>query len=92
VQFTLMWYLSKHLNEDWVFPDNQYTLSIKGEPEIAASIRFIPPKHWGHHEWDTMTALPAVNAIPNVYAARPGVLALKDVGLPAAPAGLWAAK
>jgi hypothetical protein len=36
-----------------------------------------------------MTALPAVNAIHNVKLARPGILALKDVGLPCAPAGLW---
>jgi 2,4-diaminopentanoate dehydrogenase len=92
VQFTLMWYLTKHLNEGWEFPDNQYTLSIKGEPEIAASMRFIPPKHWGNHEWDTMTAMPAVNAAFNVAAARPGVLALKDVGLPTAPAGVWHGK
>jgi 2,4-diaminopentanoate dehydrogenase len=89
VQFTLLWYLSKHLNQGWEFPDNQYTLSIKGEPEIASTIRFIPPKHWGNHEWDTMTALPPVNSIYNVKAARAGVLTLKDVGLPTAPAGLW---
>jgi hypothetical protein len=91
LQFTLMWYLTRHLNEGWEFPADQYTLSIKGEPDIAARIRFIPPKHWGHHEWDTMTALPAINAIYNVYGAKPGVLALKDVGLPTAPAGLWPA-
>jgi 2,4-diaminopentanoate dehydrogenase len=89
VQFTLLWYLTRHLNECWEFPEDQYTLSIKGEPEIASRIRFIPPKHWGNHEWDTMTALPPVNSIYNVKAARAGVLTLKDVGLPTAPAGLW---
>jgi 2,4-diaminopentanoate dehydrogenase len=89
VQFTLLWYLTRHLNEGWEFPEDQYTLSIKGEPEIASRIRFIPPKHWGNHEWDTMTALPPVNSIYNVKAARAGVLTLKDVGLPTAPAGLW---
>jgi hypothetical protein len=92
VQFTLLWYLTRHLNEGWEFPDNQYTLSIKGEPEIAATIRFIPPKHWGNHEWDTMTALPAVSAAFNVAAARPGVLNLKDAGLVTAPMGVWLGK
>mgnify|MGYP007068951696 FL=1 len=56
---------------------------------IAARIRFIPPEHWGNHEWDTMTAMPVVNAIHDIHRARPGVLTLKDVGLPVAPAGLW---
>jgi len=89
VRFQLTWFLTRHLNQGWEFDDNQYHIAIKGEPEVQTRIRFIPPKHWGNHEWDTMTALPAVNAILNVAAARPGVLTLKDVGLPAAPAGLW---
>jgi hypothetical protein len=89
VRFQLTWYLTTHLNEGWKFDDDQYHIVIKGEPEVQSRIRFVPPKHWGNHEWDTMTALPAVNAIFNVAAARPGVLALKDVGLPTAPAGAW---
>jgi 2,4-diaminopentanoate dehydrogenase len=89
VQFKLTWYLTKFLNEGWEFGDDQYHIVVKGEPEVQTRIRFIPPKHWGNHEWDTMTALPAVNAVFDVAAARPGVLTLKDVGLPTAPAGAW---
>ena len=89
VQTRVAWYLTKHLNEGWEFPDDQYILTIKGEPEITARIRFLPPEHWGNHEWDTMTAMPVVNAIHDIHRARPGVLTLKDVGLPVAPAGLW---
>ena len=89
LQFKLTWYLTKLLNEGWEFSDDQYQLIIKGEPEVNTRIRFIPPKHWGHHEWDTMTAMPAVNAVLNVNAAPPGVLTLKDVGLTCAPAGVW---
>jgi 2,4-diaminopentanoate dehydrogenase len=89
VQSKISWYLTKHLNEGWQFDDDQYHVVIKGEPDINTRIRFIPPKSWGNHEWDTMTALPAVNAAFNVRAARAGVLSLKDVGLPCAPAGVW---
>jgi hypothetical protein len=89
VQSKVSWYLTKHLNEGWQFDDDQYHVIIKGEPEVNTRIRFIPPKSWGNHEWDTMTALPAVNAAFNVRAARSGVLFLKDVGLPCAPAGVW---
>jgi hypothetical protein len=89
VQLKVSWYLTKHLNEGWQFDDDQYHVVIKGEPEVNTRIRFIAPKSWGNHEWDTMTAMPAVNAIFDVKAARPGVLSLKDVGLPCAPAGAW---
>ena len=90
VKVTVAWYLTKLLNEGWEFDDDQYHLVIKGEPEVNTRIRFTPPEHWGRHEWDTMTAMPAVNAAFNVKAAPAGILTLKDVGLPCAPAGLWA--
>jgi hypothetical protein len=89
LRITLTWYLTKHLNEGWEFDDDHYHLVVKGEPEVNARIRFIAPKHWGNHDWDTMTAMPAVNAIHDVKAARPGILTLKDVGLTCAPAGVW---
>jgi len=89
LQYKVTWYLTKHLHEGWEFSDDQYHLVIKGEPEVNTRLRFIPPKHWGNHEWDTMTAMPTVNAIFDVQAAPPGILTLKDVGLTTAPAGLW---
>lgn len=89
LQYKVTWYLTKHLNEGWEFSDDQHHFVVRGEPEVNVRLRFIPPKSWGHHEWDTMTALPAVNAAFEVQAAPPGILTLKDVGLVGAPAGLW---
>src|SRR5205823_2946196 len=89
VNLTVVWYLTKKLNEGWDIDDDHYHLVIKGEPTLDSRIRIIPPTHWGNHEWDTTTAMPAVNCIFDVKAARAGVLGLKDVGLPWAPAGLW---
>lgn len=89
VQNKVTWYLTDRLNEGWEFSDDHYQLLIEGEPEVNTRIRFIPPEHWGNHEWDTMTAMPAVNAVFDVRAARPGILTLKDVGLVTAPAGIW---
>jgi hypothetical protein len=89
VQIQVTWYLTRHLNQNWAIDDDHYHLVVKGEPEVNARIRFTPAKHWGNHDWDTMTALPAVNAAFDVKAARSGVLGLRDVGLPYAPAGLW---
>lgn len=89
VQIKVIWYLTTDLAEGWEIDADQYHLVIKGEPNIDTRIRFTPPEHWGNHDWDTMTALPAVNAAFDVKAARPGVLGLRDVGLPYAPAGVW---
>lgn len=89
IQMKVTWYLTKHLNEGWIFNDNHYEIFIKGEPDVQSSIRFIASESWGNHEWDTMTALPAVNAIFNVNAAKPGILTFNDVGLPCAPVGIW---
>lgn len=89
VQAKVSWYLTKELNEGWEFDDDHYHLTIKGEPDVHSRIRFVPPENWGHNDWDTMTALPPVNAIFNVKAARAGILTLQDVGLPCAPAGIW---
>ncbi len=89
VNLTVVWYLTKKLAEGWQIDEDQYHIVIKGEPNIDTRMRFTPPEHWANHDWDTMTALPAVNAIFDIKAARAGVLGLRDVGLPHAPAGVW---
>lgn len=90
VESDVAWYLTKELNEKWEFDDDHYLVVIKGEPEVRTRIRFVPPESWGNHEWDTMTAMPAVNAVFEVKNAPMGILSLRDVGLPCAPAGVWA--
>lgn len=92
IQMKVTWYLTKHLSDGWDFTDNHYEVTSKGEPNIESTIRFVAPEHWKHGDWDTMTALPAVNAILNVHASKPGILTLQDVGLPCAPVGLWLKK
>ena len=89
VQSKVAWYLTKELNADWDFLDDHYQVVIEGEPEVHTRIRFVPPETWGNHEWDTMTAMPAVSAVLDVAAAPAGILGLQDVGLPTAPAGIW---
>lgn len=89
VQAKITWYLSKDLNEGWEIDDDHYHLVVEGEPGVDMRLRFKPPEHWGNHEWDTMTALPAVNAVHQVKAARPGVIGVREAGLPYAPVGRW---
>lgn len=91
VEVTVLWYLTPHLQEEWeIFPEH-YRLEVRGEPGVELRLAFHPPAHWGHEEWDTMTALPAVNALPDLCRARPGILGLRDLPPTTAPAGLWLA-
>lgn len=92
INLTVVWYLTKKLSEGWEIDEDQYHVVIRGEPHVDTRIRFTPPEHWGNHEWDIMTAMPAVSALFDIKAARPGVLGLRDVGLPYAPAGVWLGK
>jgi hypothetical protein len=92
VQITIVWYLTKKLAEGWAIDDDQYHLVVRGEPGIDARIRMTPGEHWTNHDWDIMTALPAINAVFDIKAARAGVLGLRDVGLPLAPVGVWRGK
>ncbi|MGE4305243.1 MAG: hypothetical protein AB7E24_14575 [Novosphingobium sp.] len=89
VNITVVWYLTKKLAEGWEIDDDQYRLVVQGEPSIDMHMRLIPADHWKNHDWDIMTALPAVSAVPQIKAARAGVLGLVDVGLPVAPMGDW---
>jgi len=89
VNLTVVWYLTENLAEGWEIDKDQYHFTIDGDPGLDVRMRIKPPAHWGNHDWDTTTALPAVNALFDIRRARPGVLGLRDVGLPYAPAGLW---
>jgi hypothetical protein len=89
VAITLTWYLTKKLVPAWTIDEDEYVIAVKGEPRVDCKIRFVPPEHWGNDEWNLTTAMPTVNVIFDVKKARAGILGLRDVGLPYAPAGLW---
>jgi hypothetical protein len=91
VKITLTWYLTKKLDPAWDIVEDEYEMVVKGDPGVHCRIGFKPPEYWGNDEWNLATALPAVNVISEVKQARPGILGLRDVGLPYAPAGLWPA-
>ena len=74
VHMQAIWFLTTELNEGWERPDEHYHVVVKGEPTVDTHIQFIPPESWGNHEWDTMTAMPAVNACFDIVAAAPGYL------------------
>ena len=89
VRLTVIWYLTTKLAEGWEIDPDQHRIEIAGEPDVTMRLRYTPTPGWTNHDWDVMTALPAVSAIPDIKKARAGILGLVDVGLPRAPVGLW---
>lgn len=88
IKLSVSWYLTRELDGDWTFDDEHYHIDISGEPSIHTVIDFVAPE-WKGSDWSILTALPAVNAIPAVVAAAPGILGPSDVPLIAAAPCSW---
>ena len=84
IRVSVAWYLTDRLVENWTFDKEHYRLGVKGDPDIDCRIEFIAPA-WQDSDWSVLTALPAVNAVTKVVAARPGILGLDDIGLITTP-------
>lgn len=92
VRAQVTWYLTRKIAENWDIDDKEYHLVVDGAPSIDLHMHFTsPPPSPVDGAWDTTgtTSYATINAIPQIVAARPGVLTLHDIGLPYAPAGSW---
>ena len=89
VRSSVAWYLTGKLQENWTFDDDDhYHVSIVGEPNVEMRMNFVAPE-WSGGDWSVLTALPMVNAIPQVVARPSGIRGLEDMGLVVAPVGAW---
>ena len=93
VELDVRWKKALVLEPDWKIEDG-YQIEVQGLPTIRSTLQFLPPPDFqvkqlsdfmviGH----IMTAMPAVNAIPRVVAAPPGIVSYPDLPLPL-PRGL----
>jgi hypothetical protein len=93
VELNVRWKKAPVLEPDWKIQDG-YTIEVQGLPTIRSTLQFLPPPDFqvkqlsdfmvlGH----IMTAMPAINAIPRVVAAPPGIVDYGDLPLPL-PRGL----
>lgn len=96
VELSVRWRKGPTLDPDWQVGMG-HTIEIAGMPTINVSVGFLPPPDFqattmeefmviGH----VMTAVPAINAIPAVVAAAPGIVTYTDLPLPL-PRG-WVSK
>ena len=93
IELNVRWKKAPTLEPDWTIEDG-HVIEVQGRPTVRTTLQFLPPPDFeatsladfmvlGH----IMTAMPAVNAIPGVVAARPGIVSYPEIALPV-PRGL----
>jgi hypothetical protein len=93
VELNVRWKKAPVLEPDWAIEDG-WLIEVQGLPTVHTKVSFLPPPDFeaksladfmvlGH----VMTAMPAINAIPAVVAAPPGIVTYTDIQLPL-PRGL----
>jgi hypothetical protein len=84
VECRVQWKMGEHMEPDWQLRHG-YFVDIDGEPRVRSQLQILPPKDWPESDFMglgmIMTAMPAVNAIPAVCAAAPGVVTHRDLPL-----------
>lgn len=88
IDLNVRWRKGQTLEPDWKIEQDGWVIQIDGQPTVTAKVGFLPPPYFqaetiadfmdlGH----IMTALPAINAIPAVVAAAPGIVTYADLPL-----------
>jgi len=89
VELGVRWKKGTTLDPDWVIEKDGWTIEVQGLPTVTAALDFLPPPDFeaetiedfmviGH----IITAVPALNAVPAVVAAPPGIVTYADLGAP----------
>jgi len=87
IEIETLWTVGGEYPETWPTPRDGWTLTIEGEPSIQAHVlslmSFERPLPIAEHvrAASIATALQAINAIPDLVAARPGIQTMADLPL-----------
>ena len=88
VELNVRWRKGQTLEPDWKIDQDGWVIQIDGRPTVTLNVGFLPPPDFeaetiadfmviGH----IITAMPAINAIPAVVAAAPGIATYNDLPL-----------
>ena len=93
VELNVRWKKGQTLDPDWTI-DEGHVIRVEGRPTVTVRLEYLPPPDFEATTFADfmvlgmiMTAMPAVNAIPLVVAAPPGIVTYNDLPLPL-PRGL----
>jgi hypothetical protein len=93
VELNVRWKKAPVLEPNWEIEDG-WLIEVQGRPTVRTKVQFLPPPDFEARSLADfmvlgliMTAMPAINAIPAVVAAPPGIVSYPDLPLPL-PRGL----
>jgi hypothetical protein len=93
VELNVRWKKGQTLDPDWTIEEG-HVITVDGRPTVRVRLEYLPPPDFEATTFADfmvlgmiMTAMPAVNAIPLVVAASPGIATYVDLPLPL-PRGL----
>jgi 4-hydroxy-tetrahydrodipicolinate reductase len=88
IDLNVRWRKGQTLEPDWKIDGDGWVIQVDGQPTVTTKVGFLPPPYFeattiedfmdlGH----IMVAVPAINAIPAVVAAAPGIATYADLPL-----------
>jgi len=87
VELTVRWKKGRTLRPDWPITEG-HVIVIDGLPTVRTTLEYLPPPDFQATTFADfmvlgmiMTAMPAINAIPSVLAAPPGIVTYPDLPL-----------
>ena len=84
IECSFRWKMGWAMEPDWPLRHG-YFVEIDGQPKVRSRFQILPPDEWTEPDYMglgmIMTAMPAVNAIPAVCAAAPGIVGYADLPL-----------
>jgi hypothetical protein len=93
VELNVRWRKGQALEPDWPIKEG-HVIRVDGRPTVTATLEYLPPPDFEATTFAEfmvlgmiMTAMPAINAIPYVVAAPPGIVTYNDLPVPL-PRGL----
>lgn len=89
IDLNVRWRKGTTLEPDWIIEKDGWVITVDGLPTVTTTLDFLPPPDFEAQTLEEfmvighiITAVPALNAIPSVVAAAPGIVTYADVGTP----------
>ncbi len=88
IDLHVQWRKGQALQPDWKIDGDGWVIQIDGQPTVTTKVGFLAPPYFEATTIEEfmdlgqiMTAMPAINAIPAVVAAAPGIATYNDLPL-----------
>jgi 2,4-diaminopentanoate dehydrogenase len=88
IEVSVKWRKGATLDREWPIQEG-HVITVEGLPTVKATLEYLPPPDFQATTFAefmvlgmVMTAMPAINAIPHVVAAPPGIVTYTDLPLP----------